>query len=100
MYQFALALLFVIKYKNVRHLDSEKGINKPFENVFMSGAYSEIFQRVGTKFRDFFMRSIFRQNSKQIVDQKRLKASPGHAALLPRKIYKNLHTSNGHFTAF
>ena len=26
-----------------RRLDLERGVNKPLENVFMSGAYSELF---------------------------------------------------------
>ena len=36
-----------------RCLDPEKGVNKPFENVFMSGAYSKFFQGGGTNFRHF-----------------------------------------------
>ena len=30
------------KHKDVKRLDPEKGVNKPFKNMFMSGAYSEI----------------------------------------------------------
>ena len=36
-----------------RRLDPETGVNKPFENVFMSGAYSEYFQGRGTNFCHF-----------------------------------------------
>ena len=33
-----------------RRLDPETGVNKPFENVFMSGAFSEFFQGGGNNF--------------------------------------------------
>ena len=36
-----------------RRLDPETGANKPFENVFSSGAYSEFFQGEDTNFRHF-----------------------------------------------
>ena len=37
-----------------RRLDPETGVNKPFENVFTSGASSEFFQGKGTNFRHLF----------------------------------------------
>ena len=46
------------KYKEVRPI---KGVNKPFKNVFMSEAYSEIFSGRGTQFRPIFKRSFFAQ---------------------------------------
>ena len=36
-----------------RLLYPETGVNKPFENVLMSGAYSEFFQGESTNFRHF-----------------------------------------------
>ena len=39
-----------------RRLDSETGVNKPFENVFMSGAYSEFFSGRGHQFSSLFKR--------------------------------------------
>ena len=37
-----------------RRLEPEMGVNKPFENVFMSGAYSEFFSgRRHYNFRHF-----------------------------------------------
>ena len=37
-----------------KRLEPERGVNKPFENVFMSGAYSDFFPGGGTDFRHFF----------------------------------------------
>ena len=36
-----------------KRVDPETGVNKISENVFMSGAYSEIFSGRGTNFRHF-----------------------------------------------
>ena len=42
-------------------LDPETDVNKIFENVFMSGAYSKKFSRKGHQFSSLFKRSFFRQ---------------------------------------
>ena len=44
-----------------RRLDPETGVNKPFKNVFMSGAHSEIFSGRGHQyiFRHLFKRIFF-----------------------------------------
>ena len=42
-----------------KRLDPEAGVNKPFKNVFMSGAYSEFFSGRGHQFPSLFMRSFF-----------------------------------------
>ena len=42
-----------------RRLDPETGVNKPFKNVFMSGAYSEFFSGKGHQFSSLLMRSVF-----------------------------------------
>ena len=42
-----------------KRLDPETGVNKIFENVFMSGAYSEIFSGRGHQFSSLFKRSFF-----------------------------------------
>ena len=39
-----------------RRLDPETDVNKPFENVFMSGAYSQVFSGKGHQFLSFFKR--------------------------------------------
>ena len=39
-----------------RRLDPETGVNKPFENVFMSGVYSENFWGRGHQFSPLFKR--------------------------------------------
>ena len=39
-----------------RRLDPEAEVNKPFGNVFMSGAYSEFFSGSGTNFYSLFKR--------------------------------------------
>ena len=36
-----------------KRVNPETGVNKPFENVFMSGANSDIFQGGGTNFCHF-----------------------------------------------
>ena len=56
-----------------RRLDPETGVNKPFEDVSMSGAYSEFFQGGGINFRHFSSVVFFdRFNFKQLKRQKRL----------------------------
>ena len=42
-----------------RRLDSETGLNKPFENVSGQGRAHKLFQGGGTNFRHFFERSFF-----------------------------------------
>ena len=40
-----------------RRLDSVTGVNKPFENLFISGAYSEFFSGRGHQFSSLFKRT-------------------------------------------
>ena len=44
-----------------RRLDLETGVNKPFKNAFMSGAYSEFFSGRKHQFSLLFKRIFFRQ---------------------------------------
>ena len=44
-----------------KRLDPETGVNKIFKNVFMSGAYSEIFSGRKHQFSSLCERSFFRQ---------------------------------------
>ena len=50
-----------------KRLDPETGVDKPFESVFMSGAYSEFFSKRGHQILSLFKRSFFdRFNFKQL----------------------------------
>ena len=76
-----------------RCLDPKTGVNMPFENVFMSGAYSEIFSGRRHQFLSFFKRSFFhRLNFKQLSLSNK-NESRGSGGMLPRKIFENLHTA-------
>ena len=81
-----------------RRLDTETGVNKPFENVFMSGVYSEFFSGKGTSFRDFsslvFQTDSILSNWSNKYDFKRVQ---GHA---PSKNVWKFAYCNGHFSAF
>ena len=56
-----------------RRLDSETGLNKPFENVSGQGRAHKLFLGGGTNFRHFFERSFFGEvYFKQLQCQKRL----------------------------
>ena len=63
------------KYKqDVKHLDPKKGVNKPFDNVFIPVAYSESFLlEGGHQIYTFFENSFC---LKQIDEQKRLLRIP------------------------
>ena len=41
-----------------KRLEPEMGVNKIFENVFMSGAYTEIFSGSGHQFSSLFNRRL------------------------------------------
>ena len=81
-----------------RHLDPETGVYKPFENVFVSGAYSEIFKGGGMNFRHFssavFLTDLFLNNLSNKNDSRGVR---GHAA--PENFSKFAYC-NGHFSAF
>ena len=74
-----------------RHLDPETGVYKPFENVFMSGVYSEVFLGRRHQFSSLFKRNFFdRLNFKQLSNKNDFRRSGG---MFPRKIFENLHTA-------
>ena len=54
------------KYKNVRRLDPEKSVNKPFENVSRQGRIQKIFQgrmyQISTFLNVFFRQNEFKGN--------------------------------------
>ena len=79
----------VYKYKDVKRIDSEKGVNKPFEKSFMSGAYSKTFLERGTKILTFFKCFCFPQNQFEA----NLRAKNGSKGVRG-------HAPNGHFSAF
>ena len=51
-----------IKYKDLRRIRPRKGVNEPFENDFVEGAYSEIFSGRWHRISTFFERNFFRPN--------------------------------------
>ena len=82
-----------------RRLDPETGVNKPFENVFLSGAYSEFFLKRGINFGHFFKRSFFSAELilSNINTKNDSRGVRGHAA--PENFLKFAYC-NGHFSAF
>ena len=75
-----------------RRLDPETGVNKIFENVFMPGAYSEIFSGRGHQFSSPFKLIFFdRFNLSNLACNKN--DSRGFGGMLYRKTFENLHTA-------
>ena len=69
-----------------KRLDPKTGVNKIFENVFMSGAYSEFFSGRGHQLSSLFKRSFFRKIKFQqlsLSDKNNSRGVRGHA--LPEK---------------
>ena len=82
-----------------RRLDPETGVNKLFENVLMSGAYSKFFAGRSTSFCHFS--SVFFLTGLILSNLSNKNVSGGFLGMLPQKISDNLHTyCDGHFSAF
>ena len=75
-----------------RRLNSETGVNKPFENVSCQGRIQKFLRERASIFVTFFKR-IFsgRVNFKQLKFQKRLKGQS--KGMFPWKIFEILHTA-------
>ena len=74
-----------------KRLDPETKINKLFENVFMSGAYSEFFQGGGTNFRHFSSVCFLTDLILSYLSNKN--DSRGSGGMFSRKFFENLHTA-------
>ena len=74
-----------------RRLDLETAVNKHFENVFMSGAYSKFFSGRGHQFSSLFMRNF--STDLILSNLSNTNDSRGSGGILPRKFFKNLHTA-------
>ena len=75
-----------------RRLDPETGVNKPFENVFMSGAYSQCFSGKMHQFSSLFKRRVFLTdlNFSNLRNKNDFRKSGG---MLPQQIFEHLHTA-------
>ena len=71
-----------------RRLNSETGINKPFENGLCQGRIQKFFEGGGINFRYFL--SVFFPAELFLVPKTILGRSGG---MLPRKFFENLHTA-------
>ena len=68
---------------------SETRVNKPFENVFMSGAYLELFSGKRHQFSSLFKRIFSTDLILSNLSTKNV--SRGSGGMLPQKIFENLH---------
>ena len=69
----------------------EMSVNKPFENLFMSGAYSEFFSGRGHQFLSLFRAQFFSADL-ILSNLSTENASRESGDMLPRKNFENLHT--------
>ena len=76
-----------------KRLDPETGVNKICENVFMSGAYSEIFLGRGTNFRHFSSVVFFDRFNLSNLAEVTKTTLGGSGGMLFRKFFKNLRTA-------
>ena len=80
-----------------RRLDPETGVNKLFENVLMSGGYSQFFLGGGTNFRHFSSVLLADLISSKLSTKNDSWGVLGHA---PPENFGKFAYCNGYFIAF
>ena len=75
-----------------RRLNSETGVNKPFENVSCQGRIQKFFEGRGINFCHFFQAYCFRKSYFQAFSVPKTTLG-GSGGMLPWKIFENLHTT-------
>ena len=85
-------------YQMHRRLNSETGVNKPFENVSRQGRIQKFFEREGVNFRHFS--SVFLPTELILSNLSAKNDSRGVRRHAPPEIFKNLHTAMIIFVLF